>query len=460
MAQRRGKQEVGPGAKARAAQLLALGNQCREAGDLEGAQQAFRQVLKINRSDLAAQLNLAAVLRQQGRPEEAVRALRQLLRQHSETPAIHYNLAIALQQLGRLEDSAKAYRKAIALAPDLAQAHGNLGVVLEALKRPSAAVASLRRAIELEPGNLMRRRNLHEVVAKLVPEWHMPMMNDADRNQAYQAAIDKAVKPGMEVLEIGTGSGLLAMMAARAGAARVTTCERVEVIADLAREIVAANGLAERITVIAEDSRDLVVGRDLPAKADLLISEIVSGELIGEHMVATLSHAHQELLKPGADAIPERAAVWAMLIGGAGFAHNFRVEEVAGFDLSAFNALRRSVVRLRIAPGDCDYLSTPRRVLALEAPYGGPAARQFTVDFPVTSPGRCTGVAQWISLDLAGGVTYDNDPRRDMAHSTTSWKHQVYPFDKPLDLAPGQTLRLSVAYAGAMLTLGLPEVLS
>ena len=43
---------------------------------------------------------------------------------------------------------------------------------------------------------------------------------------AYDAALRRAIRPGCRVLEIGTGSGLLAMMAARAGAAQVVTCER------------------------------------------------------------------------------------------------------------------------------------------------------------------------------------------------------------------------------------------
>ena len=87
------------------------------------------------------------------------------------------------------------------------------------------------------------------------------MMDDKRRSDSYEAAIRRIV-PGKLVLDIGTGSGLLAMMAARAGTAHVMTCETVATIAERARTIIAKNGLADRITVIAKSSTDLVVGRD------------------------------------------------------------------------------------------------------------------------------------------------------------------------------------------------------
>jgi type II protein arginine methyltransferase len=58
------------------------------------------------------------------------------------------------------------------------------------------------------------------------PPWHFNIVHDEARNRIYDEALKRNVKPGMIVFEIGTGTGLLAMLAARAGAAHVYTCER------------------------------------------------------------------------------------------------------------------------------------------------------------------------------------------------------------------------------------------
>jgi type II protein arginine methyltransferase len=54
-------------------------------------------------------------------------------------------------------------------------------------------------------------------MSDLIPNWHIPMIRDTIRNRAFHQAIRKYVKPNLHVLDIGTGTGLLSMMAVRAG---------------------------------------------------------------------------------------------------------------------------------------------------------------------------------------------------------------------------------------------------
>lgn len=96
-------------------------------------------------------------------------------------------------------------------------------------------------------------------------DYHLPMVNDISRNAAYEAAIIQAIKRKQEegkesirVLDLGAGSGLLGMMAARAGAEEVVCLEKVEVLAGAANLIVEDNGFAEKIVVINELSTDLL----------------------------------------------------------------------------------------------------------------------------------------------------------------------------------------------------------
>ena len=115
-------------------------------------------------------------------------------------------------------------------------------MVLRELGEIAAAKSAFETAATLRPLDERLVRNLRSVDQPTVPPWHFRMLADSECNDAYQRAIERAVSPNLSVLDIGTGSGLLAMMAARAGAGRVTACEVSPHIAAAARQVVADNG--------------------------------------------------------------------------------------------------------------------------------------------------------------------------------------------------------------------------
>ena len=85
-------------------------------------------------------------------------------------------------------------------------------------------------------------------------EVHRSMIGDRVRTEAFRRAIEAAVRPGDVVLDVGAGSGILSVFAARAGAARVYAVEQTS-IAVFAQELVAANGVADVVRVIQGDIR-------------------------------------------------------------------------------------------------------------------------------------------------------------------------------------------------------------
>ena len=115
------------------------------------------------------------------------------------------------------------------------------------------------------------------------------MMNDDPRNQAYKDALVTTINEDTQVLEIGAGSGLLAMLAAQSGTKkRITTCEMTPVIASVAKEIIELNGFDNSVKVIAKASKDISIGEDLTEKADLIVSEVISNEFLGEGVLDTV----------------------------------------------------------------------------------------------------------------------------------------------------------------------------
>ena len=96
--------------------------------------------------------------------------------------------------------------------------------------------------------------------------YHFPMIADEGRNRPFDRALIAAVSAfkrahggrGPRVLDIGSGSGLLAMMAARAGASEVHSLEMVPALAAVAKHIVAANGYSDTVHVHRALSTDRV----------------------------------------------------------------------------------------------------------------------------------------------------------------------------------------------------------
>jgi type III protein arginine methyltransferase len=126
-----------------------------------------------------------------------------------------------------------------------------LGMIkaLFASGKSGLALSLLRKGRAEYPDDPMRQSIIAEASLLGIPVFHRGMLRDKARNLAYRQAIEATVA-GKRVLDIGTGSGLLAMMAAKAGAAHVYACESQPLLAATAREIVAANGFSDRITVL------------------------------------------------------------------------------------------------------------------------------------------------------------------------------------------------------------------
>lgn len=298
------------------------------------------------------------------------------------------------------------------------------------------AVDLSARAVALAPGNGEVRTIAAEVLSNGIPKWHADIVRDTGRNNAYESAIRRAVFPGCKVLEIGTGTGLLAMMAIRAGAARVITCEFEPSVAMAAKQIIARNGYSDRIDVIARHSTLLDVTRDLDGPADVLVSEILANDLLGEGTLPALEHAYRHLLKPGARIVPARGRVRVCLADDDDW-QQFRMGEVAGFDLSAFNQLVAPSREIHIGASRLTLRSDPGDLFTFDFTSGGPFP-EAKASVVLTAQGRhINGIAQWIALDMDADGYYENRPEPG---ADSSWWSVFHPFDTPMATTPGQQI--------------------
>jgi tetratricopeptide (TPR) repeat protein len=389
----------------------------------------------------------AEAQRRAGRGEEASDTLRRYLALRPEDINARSNLGALLLQADRNAEAAETLRRVVDVEPRHLQAWINLATALMKLQRLDESETAYRRALEIAPDNDLATRGLNHVYTLVVPRWHFVMMNDRRRNEAYQSAIERAIRRFREtagrpplVLEIGAGSGLLSMMAARAGADHVVACEMVRPVAEAAREIIARNGLSQRITVHQKKSSDLVVGIDLPRRADILVSEIFDAGLLGEYVLAALAHAREHLLEPGAAIVPARATVRMMAIESAEIHEYFRADNAngCGFDLAYFNRFAKlTYEQLAIRRYAFEPIAAPAAVLDFDfTAYVPDREREMTL-VPVRD-GMLHAWAFWFTLDFDGETFFDTGPFAE----STCWAQAVQVEARPRPVRRGEPLAL------------------
>jgi arginine Nomega-methyltransferase len=146
-------------------------------------------------------------------------------------------------------------------------------------ERDSAAAIALRAwRQEQEAGCGAENHTVQRALRAATAGYHVNISTDAQRVAAWQASLGDVVKPGMLALAIGAGSGILAMLAARAGA-YVVSCEKDAILAAIAEATVRRNGLGERIRIIAKACADLRMPHEMPRPADLLLLDLFADKL-------------------------------------------------------------------------------------------------------------------------------------------------------------------------------------
>ncbi|MFH1217996.1 MAG: tetratricopeptide repeat protein [Pseudomonadota bacterium] len=425
-----------------------LGNALKEQGRIGEAEESYRKALVLKPDFAEAHNNLGNILKDSGQLVDAEASYRYALTLKEDYVEALANLGNTLLKLDRLKKAEAIYRQALEKEPDNASVHSGLGDVLLKLGRSGDAIARYRQGIELAPADIKARSWLNHVLSQMVPLWHVPMMNDRLRNDAYYEALRSAITTDSHVLEIGTGSGLLAMMAAKFGARNVTTCEAVSEIAAIARDIVAKNGFASSVKVISKMSTKMEIGVDMEDRADLLVSEILSSEFLGEGVLSSIEDAKRRLLKPQARIIPAGGTIQFALFAGADIERNIRVDGYEGFDLTKFNEIVAQKQYVSRADLNIELLTDDTSSFFFDFQHTDlfPKNERKIIEVPVRKPGRCCGIIQWIRLDMGDSIVFENHPL--MKNTATSWQHCAYVFRTPLEILPGQTAVISAVHNG------------
>jgi SAM-dependent methyltransferase len=236
---------------------------------------------------------------------------------------------------------------------------------------------------------------------------HAAMIADRVRMDAYQAALERTVRPGSVVLDIGTGTGLMALMACRLGARRVFAADPGDSIR-LARAAARASGFADRIEFIQGLSTQI----ELPERADVIVSDLRGVLPLFQHHVASLADARDRLLAPGGVLIPRMDTLFAApvqaekdyqaIVGpwddhGRGFALDTARR-------AALNEWNKSHF------GADDLLAAPRVWAVLDYRTERNPHVRGTLRWTAERAATSHGFAVWFDAELAEGVGFTTGP--------------------------------------------------
>ena len=431
--------------------LHLLGLIAKQKGDLKTAAQLMRKALAVNPNYVEAYVNLGATLQEQNNLSDAADCYRKAIALRPNYAEVHSNLGVVLKAQEHLHGSAECFVRALELNPSSAETFANLDTLLKEMAAPDEALMYYRKVLAISPKLIAAQQGAYLALTRTVPEWHVPMMNEQHRNSAYYDALKAVVTDKSTVFEIGTGSGLLAMMAAKLGAKQVTTCETVPLIAETAQQIIKDNHFENTINVIAKKSTDIAVGQDIPAQADILVSEIFSSELLGEHVLPSLEDAKRRLLKPQGKVIPAAGSIMIGLFTGDDIKRNLLVEDSFGFNLQHFNTIVSN--KRMIARNDLNIELLSDGVEAFNFDFEGEnyfPAQNKSLRIPVKTAGRCYGLVQWMKLDMNGDekVLFENHPSQ--TSKVSNWQQCAYLFDAPIDVKVGQVVLVNAAHNRAV----------
>ena len=277
-------------------------------------------------------------------------------------------------------------------------------------------------------------------------EAHEEMLSDTPRIDAYHSGIHRAIRPGDVVVDLGTGTGVLALMASKAGAEKVYAVEHSDFI-DVAREIARLNGVTN-IEFVRANSREFTP----PEPVDVILHEQMGDELFNENMLQNILDLRDRVLRPGGRILPARLRLFVEPVSLHDDMRIRRFWNIAlpdGIDLAG---MERSPVAERFDTGRNDqFWLRPRSVAStigepqpilefdlttLATPFD--LETRHTIERTAATDAIVDGCAVWFEAQFDDDTVLSTSPFAPV----TSWGNRVFRFDE--SVMAGDTVQIDI----------------
>ncbi|XP_076252544.1 protein arginine N-methyltransferase 9-like isoform X1 [Rhynchophorus ferrugineus] len=376
----------------------------------------------------------------------------------TSTPAVQLGftklvcrIGLVLEEANDTEELLKVYLQALNLFPNNYIILNNLGGYLFKMGEIDIARRYLDMAVSYSKNYLPAEKNLMHCKWHQIPRWHFKMLNDKARNIAYSKAITNIIRQGFtNIVDIGTGCGLLSLIASQNPEVNVTAIEENKLLAKMCENIMKENE-RNNVKILNCNSTKLV---DPPTPCNFLMTEIFDVAIFGERMLESLVHAHQVLIteKDRYKIVPCAAKLYASAINYRS-PQAFRVVN----QLQELNLKDMCIRQIDADPYDAedlstkdiDYMSEPVIVFDLDF-YDFLELNDILnneeyskiIEIECYKGGSLTSLAVWFDLILDEETTITTDPRND--NRVNCWEQAVFHLVHPIDVVAGETIQFEV----------------
>ena len=273
---------------------------------------------------------------------------------------------------------------------------------------------------------------------------HEEMLKDRIRTESYMKAIEsnKECFKDKVVLDIGCGTGVLSIFAARAGAKKVYGIEFAD-IADYAKKIVADNGLSDKITII----QSKVEEANVPEKVDIIISEWMGYFLLFESMLDCVLFARDKWLKPNGKILPDKATMYLAALEDS----NYKSSKLDFWD-NVYDVNMECIKPNVICEPLVDNVerrainSSQCKILELDLNTCKVSDVEFASEYKLTffRKDTCSGLCGWFDIEfgnLPNKVQFTTGPFGKWTH----WKETIFYTNKDFQVEKGDVLKGSIA---------------
>ena len=268
------------------------------------------------------------------------------------------------------------------------------------------------------------------------------MIADKVRMDPYAYALKAVIEPDSVVLDIGTGTGMHALLACKFGARKVYAIEPNDAI-HLARELARENGFTDRI----EFFQDVSTHVTLPEKADIIVSDLRGVlPLYGGHIPAIID-ARERHLAPGGVLIPKRDTMWVSLVeaskvynelvGPWDYPYGMSMNKAKQIVLNDWSEENTDTFNQR------SLLMEPQIWTVLDyTSIENPDVSSSSLIQKATRGGTAHGLLLWFDGEIAEGIRVFNNPQA--AKVANVYGCAFFPLLEPVSIDKGDTIIVTV----------------